>query len=149
MRQDGRAGPLLFLIIINDLDLAVSLAELLVKFADDTKLARVIRDEEDGRGLQAALDGLMYWAHTWGMHFNVKKCKVMHLGNSNTKSEYTMGGEKLEVTKEERDLGVIVSDSLKPAAQCAQATRSAQFVLGQNMHAFQYRDRSVFTYAAL
>jgi hypothetical protein len=124
MRQDGRAGPLLFLIIINDLDLAVSLAELLVKFADDTKLARVIRDEEDGRGLQAALDGLMYWAHTWG-------------------------GEKLEVTKEERDLGVIVSDSLKPAAQCAQATRSAQFVLGQNMHAFQYRDRSVFTYAAL
>jgi hypothetical protein len=50
---------LLFLLFINDLDMAVSLAEILLKFADDTKLAHVVRDEGDRRQLQAALDGLV------------------------------------------------------------------------------------------
>jgi hypothetical protein len=30
------------------------------------------------------------------MQFNVKKCKVMHLGRSNSKIEYRMGGKVLE-----------------------------------------------------
>jgi Reverse transcriptase (RNA-dependent DNA polymerase) len=114
MPQGSVLGPLLSLILINDLDAAVSLAELLLKFADDTKLARVIRSNEDRAGLQSALDRLMDWSEVWGMRFNVKKCKVMHLGRNNSKNEYVMGGSKLEVTREEKDLGVIISDSLKP-----------------------------------
>jgi ribonucleases P/MRP protein subunit RPP40 len=57
--QGSVLGPLLFLLFINDLDMAVSLAEILLKFADDTKLARVVREEGDRRQLQAALDGLV------------------------------------------------------------------------------------------
>jgi hypothetical protein len=55
-----------------------------------------------------------------------------------------MGGTTLSVTKEEKDLGVLISDSLKPAAQCAKAAKTAQTVLGQITRAFQYRDRTVF-----
>jgi hypothetical protein len=42
-----------------------------------------------------------------------------------------MSGVMLEKTREEKDLGVIVSDTLKPAAQCAKAAKTAMGVLGQ------------------
>jgi hypothetical protein len=142
--QGSVLGPLLFLIFINDLDAAASIGEWILKFADDTKAARVTNSEEDRQSLQAALDGLVSWATTWGMRFNIKKCKVMHLGRKNNKYEYEMAGQKLETTKEEKDLGVIVSDNLKPAAQCAKAAKTAMTVLGQISRAFQYRDRAVF-----
>jgi ribonucleases P/MRP protein subunit RPP40 len=142
--QGSVLRPLLFLIFINDLDAAVSLAELLLKFADDTKVARVIRSDEDRAGWQRALERLMDWSEAWGMRFNVKKCKVMHLGRNNNKNKYVMGGSKLEVTREEKDLGVIISDSLKPSAQCAKAAKTAQTMLGQITRAFQYRDRKTF-----
>jgi hypothetical protein len=59
------------------------------------------------------------------MHFNVKKCKVMHLGRKNNKFDYKMAGQKLEKTKEKNDLGVIICDNLKIAAQCAKAAKTA------------------------
>jgi hypothetical protein len=52
------------------------------------------------------------------MEFNVKKCKVMHMGHNNMEQEYYMNGHKLEVTEEERDIGVLVTKNLKPASQC-------------------------------
>jgi hypothetical protein len=142
--QGSVLGPLLFLIFINDLDLAVSLQELLLKFADDTKLAGIVKDEADRMRLQAALDNLLQWSEKWGMRFNVQKCKVMHLGRSNINGEYSIAGSKLAVTSEEKDLGVLITDNLKPAAQCAKAAKTAQFVLGQITRAFRYRDRNVF-----
>jgi hypothetical protein len=81
----------------------------------------------------------MDWARKWGMAFNISKCKVMHIGRANRHFPYTMAGKVLAVTNEERDLGVVVSDKLKPAAQCAQAARTAQAVLGQITRVFQYR----------
>jgi ribonucleases P/MRP protein subunit RPP40 len=39
---------------------------------------------------------------------------------------------------------VIISDSLKPAAQCAKAAKTAQTVLGQISRAFSFRDKMVF-----
>jgi hypothetical protein len=50
----------------------------------------------------------------------------------------------LEKTREEKDLGVAVADTLKPAAQCAKAAKTAMSVLGQITRAFRYRDRRVF-----
>jgi hypothetical protein len=38
------------------------------------------------------------------MEFNVKKCKVMHLGHNNTAQDYFMNVEKLDITEEERDI---------------------------------------------
>jgi hypothetical protein len=55
-----------------------------------------------------------------------------------------MNNTVLDVTKEERDLGIVISNMLRPAAQCAKAAKTAQAVLGQITRAFQYRDRRVF-----
>jgi hypothetical protein len=78
------------------------------------------------------------------MVFNVKKCKIMHLGHNNICQEYTMDGQVLEETSEERDIGVTMARNLKPSTQCANAARTAQTVLSQVTRAFHYRDRNIF-----
>jgi hypothetical protein len=75
------------------------------------------------------------------MVFNMAKCKVMHMGSRNPGFNYTMNNQTLESTAEERDIGVMISENLKPAAQCAKATKTTQAVLGQLTRAFHYRDR--------
>jgi ribonucleases P/MRP protein subunit RPP40 len=134
-------GPLLFIIFINDLDMSVSEPELLFKFVDNTKVARVINRDQDRQGLQHAMDRLIDWSERWGMLFNVSKRKVIHAGRNNEKKDYVMNGTTLDSMKEEKGLGVAISDMLKPAAQCAKAAKTALGVLGQITRAFQYRDK--------
>ena len=64
------------------------LIELLIKFADDTKGFKEINGPEDRKSLQETLDNLYEWARIWGMSFNVKKCKIMHIGHKNPNYEY-------------------------------------------------------------
>jgi len=78
------------------------------------------------------------------MSFNVNKCKVMHLGNGNTKQEYKMEGHILESVEEETDIGVRMAKTLKPSAQCKKAAATGQAVLAQIGRAFHFRDRHVF-----
>ncbi len=96
VRQMSLLGPPLIFIFINDLDLAALQVTLLKKFADDTKLGQIIRDHQDTLNLQVKLDtdSLMDWAAKWGMAFNcfnIKKCKVMHMGRQNQDSIITWG----------------------------------------------------------
>jgi hypothetical protein len=100
-------GPTLFTVYIDDLELEVvaeNLDVLIVKFADDTKGAKVIRGEEDRQKLQQALDILCEWVDKWGMSFNVAKCKIMHVGRNIPGYAYFMNGTQVGTTDEERDI---------------------------------------------
>ena len=84
--QGSVLGPILFLIFINDLDCGIK--NWILKFADDTKIFGRVRGHEDCLELQRDLDRLLGWAEEWQMAFNIKKCKVMRVGNialANTK----------------------------------------------------------------
>ena len=50
-------------------------------------------------------------------------------------------GVVLNASTEEKDVGVIIHNSLKPAKQCAKAASKANQILGQMMRAFHYRDK--------
>jgi len=76
--QGSVLGPVLFLVFINDLD--QSIASSILKFADDTKLFKEVRHDIDCEALQRDLLDVVLWAQKWQMEFNVKKCKVMHVG---------------------------------------------------------------------
>ena len=77
-----------------------------------------INGEEDRTKLQTTLDRLVKWAEDWGMQFNVDKCKIMHVGRNNPRYEYFMAGVKLREVEEEKDMGVTIHNSLKPAKHC-------------------------------
>lgn len=142
--QGSVLGPLLFLIFINDLDEATEILSVARKFADDTKLGQRAGTEMERQQLQRAIDDLCSWADRWGMQFNVDKCKVMHIGRGNIRQEYKMGGQALTSVAEETDIGVLMTENLKPSGQCCRAAKTAQTVLGQIVRAFHYRDRHIF-----
>ena len=76
--QGSVLGPLLFVIFINDLpDCVTSEAYL---FADDTKIFRVIANEEDRGELQKDLNRLDTWSKDWLLKFHPQKCKFMTIG---------------------------------------------------------------------
>ena len=126
--QGSVLGPILFLMFIDDLD--EGLTSRILKFADDSKIFRVVNGPEDRNALQEDLRRLGDWSETWQMRFNVKKCKVMHLGPRNMHWNYSMGGRHLKKVTEEKDLGVIVSSDLKVEAQCNAACVKANRMLG-------------------
>jgi hypothetical protein len=70
------------------------------------------------------------WSEEWQMMFNVDKCKVMHWGHKNCENDYEMNDIDLEATDEERDIGVIIQNTLKCNKQCAKAVDSANRVAG-------------------
>lgn len=59
------------------------------------------------------------------MAFNVKKCKVLHIGYNNVHHANSMNGEVLQSVTEETDFGVIISSDLKHAKQCVSAVKKA------------------------
>ena len=143
--QGSCLGPALFLIFINDIDTAVDLtASCLIKFADDTKWAKVVETEDDRKRFQEGVDGLEKWSKDWQLLFNISKCKIMHMGGRSKKFSYTMDGEKLVEVDVEKDVGVLVASSLKPSQQCSAAAGKANGVLGQISRAVKYRDRKTF-----
>jgi hypothetical protein len=142
--QGSVLGPLAFIIYINDIDEQTKELTALNKFADDTKGTNKIDKDEDVTDLQNCINKLTDWATKWGMKFNVSKCKIMHLGKDNQQHTYTMLGESLSTTTKERDVGVMVDNTLKPAEQCKIAASRAQTVLTQISKTFHYRDRKIF-----
>ncbi len=66
------------------------------------------------------------------MSFDTDKCVVLKLHPQQAKDnnvQYQLNREHLRSVSHQRDLGVIVDESLKPHRQCAKAPKSANSIM--------------------
>ena len=141
--QGSVLGPVLFIIFINDLPFGIKTNCKL--FADDSKIYGKATTEEDRQLIQNDIDACFNWANLWSMQFHPKKCKVMHFGRNNPKHIYLMGNNIINVTHEEKDLGITITDNLNWRRQTAICVKKANRTMGMIKHTFSHIDKEMFT----
>ena len=112
--QGTKLGPILFLVMINDLELK-SAHTSHWKYVDDLTLSESlsIRDQST---IQSDLDGIQQWAEQNDMRLNVKKCKEMvicFLRQSPNIVPLHINGNPLSIVSSFKVLGVTLNDHLK------------------------------------
>ena len=117
IQQGSVLGPILFVLYINDLpDNMIS--EVFV-FADDTKVFREVRLNEDIQTLQKDLNNLQGWSNKWLLRFHPDKCKVMTISRKKKRDQKKYTTRKqvgnntytdhiLDQVEKEKDLAVTV-----------------------------------------
>ena len=110
--QGSVIGPLLFLVLISDIDQEI-VSAFLSSFADDTRIAKGITSEDDVKALQSDLQSIYKWAQENNMEFNSPKFECLRYGANSVIKEstcYTSStGDTIEVSDQVKDLGVIMS----------------------------------------
>ena len=98
-----------------------------VSLADDTKIWRTIRSENDHELLQKDIEYLNNWALANKMNFHPQKCKVVSVAHSpppllgilpNIQYFYSLGDSPLDYVDSEKDLGVHINTTLNFNDQC-------------------------------
>ena len=110
-------GPLLFLVMINSLS-DIELESRISLFADDTRVANGIHNEDDIRSLQDDLNKIFTWQQKNNMDFNSDKFQLLshgrHFRGSRDipKGQYTANnGNIIKLESPVRDLGIEISSS--------------------------------------
>jgi hypothetical protein len=142
--QGSVIGPLLFLILIGDIDKDVYHA-FLSSFADDTRVGKGISSEEDARLLQQDLECVYAWATENNMLFNDIKFELLRYGNNSTLKENTQyisnTGEQIESKSSTKDLGVTMSASADFTEHIENVTETVKDLISWILRSFKSRSK--------
>ena len=111
--QGSMLGPLLFLIMMNNIDGKLFHATV-GSFADDTRLWKMVTGQMDTEQLQMELEIMYKWAIENNMSFNSKKFEGMRFGKDEIEPSYVDPDQnKIEQKSHIMDLGIMMSNCLK------------------------------------
>ena len=137
--QGSVLGPLLFLIYINDLPCYVK--SFIKLFADDVK---IIANVKDRSVIDEDLKGLELWGSTWLLDFNYDRCKVSHTDIiANKCFDYTLNDNYLTISEQEKDLGILTSNTLLWTDQISSSVSKANKLICWITRNLINKDRSV------
>ena len=112
--QGSVLASIMFQIYVNDMTRNLNCYVNL--FADDAKIMKIIKNKSDCKELQADIDKILAWSRRWQLKFSAKKCYVLEFGKSKKRPSWTykMGEETIIKSREEKDLGIMIQDTLSP-----------------------------------
>ncbi|CAL4080749.1 unnamed protein product, partial [Meganyctiphanes norvegica] len=112
--QGSVLGPLLFLVLISDID-QETVSAFISSFADDTRAAKGITTEDDVKSLQTDLQAIYKWSQDNNMEFNSPKFECLRYGNDSDIKENTCyktpSGDSIKEVEHAKDLGIIMSNN--------------------------------------
>ena len=143
--QGSVLGPLLFVLYVNDIPNLLSEGTSILMFADDTKLYRQIKSDDDAKSLQEDVSKLENWSNKWQLQFHPTKCKTMRISSKDqAPNKYKLYNTDLDTTTAERDLGVIVDNKLNFNEHIAKQSKKANMVMGIIRRTFKHLDDKMF-----
>ena len=137
-------GPILFIIMIDDLDSGL-LHSTASKYADDTRVTAKISNLDDANSFQIELNNTIYpWGPDNNMTLNGDKFEHLHVGNNlqQIKASYTdPSGIVIKEKDHIKDLGVTISNDLSWTKHSNEVVSKARAMSGWVLRTFSTREK--------
>ena len=141
--QGSVLGPLLFLILIGDIDEEVS-SSLLSSFADDTRIGHGISTSQDMRQLQTDLEAVYRWSKNNNMEFNSDKFEHVHYKAKNSEEPIpkynSNNGTPIETKSHVHELGITMSSNASFTDHISERITVLKLKIGWILKTFQTRE---------
>ena len=138
--QGSVIGPLLFLVLINDIDKDTQHSAV-SSFADDTRVTMGIKTEDDAADLQNDLFHIYQWSVENNMQFNALKFELLRYGNRDELKENTVyvnpEFELIEEKENVKDLGVNMTNNCKFNLHITKIAESAKKIASWILQTFE------------
>ena len=112
--QGTKLGPWLFLVMINDLDVAEN--KHLLKYVDDTTMSEFINKDQPNSPMQSYVNTVSLKSKNDGMQLKKSKCKELRISFSTGESSLDLiiiNNKDIEVVHSVKLLGLTITDNLK------------------------------------
>ena len=143
--QGSVIGPLLFLVLIGDIDEA-TLHTFIASFADDTRVTKGLKTEHDACDLQNDLFQIYNWSQANNMKFNSLKFELIRYGKNNQLKESTTyvtpEWELIDEKDDVRDLGVTLSNCCNFKQHIANIVESAKRMSSWVLRTYATREKT-------
>ena len=118
-------------------------------FADDIKVFRHIKSQEDTRQLQSDINSLLQWSEKWLLKFHPDKHVSMAVSNKRSfppQNQYSMGQTPLQMSECEKDIGIYIDNKLQFDNHVENMVFKANRILAVVRNTFNYIDQNTFRY---